>query len=101
VRDATALALQSSDDRVKIGVLRLLNGVDWPTASVILHFCDVLPFPILDYRALWSPGYEAPPPYTFDFWQAYTAYTRELARSAGLSMREVDRALWQYSKENQ
>lgn len=50
VREATSLALSTIDDRAKIGILRLLDGVDWPTASVILHFCDPLPYPILDYR---------------------------------------------------
>jgi hypothetical protein len=69
--------------------------------DVILHFCDPLPFPILDYRALWSLGYPKPPSYTYEFWSDYTAFTRELARSTGHSMRDLDRALWQYSKENQ
>ena len=101
IREATRLAFATSDDQAKIGILRLLDGVDWPTASVLLHFCDELPFPILDYRALWSLGYGKPPSYTYPFWQAYTAYTRELSRRTGHSMRQVDRALWQYSKENQ
>jgi len=34
VRDVTALAFSTSDERAKIGLLRLLAGVDWPTASV-------------------------------------------------------------------
>lgn len=101
VREATSLALATNDDRAKIGILRLLDGVDWPTASVILHFCDPLPYPILDYRALWSLGYPKPPTYTYDFWNDYTAYSRELSRVTGHSMRVVDRALWQYSKEKQ
>ncbi len=37
-------------------VLRFLDGVEWPTASTILHFCGARPYPILDYRALWSLG---------------------------------------------
>ena len=101
IRDATMIALATEDERAKIGILRLLEGVEWPTASVILHFCDRRPYPILDYRALWSLGYRKPPTYTFDFWWAYTSFTRALARSTGYSMRDIDRALWQYSKENQ
>lgn len=101
VRAATGIALRTQDDQAKIGVLRLLDGVDWPTASVILHFCDPLPYPILDYRALWSLGYRQPPNYTFGFWMAYTQFTRELSRGTGHSMRVVDQALWQYSKEKQ
>jgi hypothetical protein len=101
VREATHLALATTDEHLKIGILRVLHGVEWPTASVILHFCDRSPYPILDYRALWSLGFPKPPAYTYEFWHAYTAYTRDLSRRTGHSMRVVDRALWQYSKERQ
>ena len=101
VEAATRAALESRREDVKIGVLRLLRGVSWPTATVILHFCDKRPYPILDVRALWSLGYPQPPPYTLEFWLAYTKFTRELALRTGHSMRIVDRALWQYSRENQ
>jgi hypothetical protein len=33
-------------------VVTLLNGVRWPTASAILHFCHADPYPVLDVRAL-------------------------------------------------
>jgi hypothetical protein len=101
IREATTMALATRDERAKIGILRLLDGVGWPTASVILHFCDAEPYPILDYRALWSLGHSRPPAYTTDFWLAYTGFMRDLARASGHSMRDLDRALWQYSKANQ
>ena len=101
VEAATRAALESRHEDVKIGVLRLLRGVAWPTASVILHFCDKRPYPVLDVRALWSLGYEKPPAYTLEFWLAYTEFTRKLAQQTGQSMRIVDRALWQYSRESQ
>jgi hypothetical protein len=101
VEATTHAALKLKDERAKIGVLRLLAGVSWPTASVILHFCDRRPYPILDYRALWSLGYAKPPVYTFDFWMAYVEFTRALAKRTGHSMRDVDRALWQHSKDKQ
>jgi hypothetical protein len=82
-------------------ILRSLEGVEWPTASVILHFCDRGPYPILDYRALWSLGYARPPTYTYEFWNAYTGFLRALSRDTGRDMRTVDKALWQYSKEHQ
>jgi hypothetical protein len=88
-------------DRLKIQVLTELSGVGWPTASVILHFFDREPFPILDYRALWSVGQGAPSRYTHDFWHEYTRFTRGLATKVGCDMRTLDRALWQYSKDNQ
>ncbi len=101
VREATSIALATKDEQAKMYILRTLSGVEWPTASVILHFCDKRPYPIVDYRALWSLGYVKPPPYSFDFWMAYTSFFRDLARSTRLDMRTLDRALWQYSKEHQ
>ncbi len=101
IREATQVALGTGDERAKIYILRTLAGVGWPTASVILHFCDTRPYPVLDYRALWSLGYARPPAYTFEFWSAYTDFTRALARSTGHDMRTVDRALWQYGKQHQ
>jgi hypothetical protein len=101
IREATGVALASPDERAKIYVLRTLAGVGWPTASVILHFCDRRPYPILDYRALWSVGVTRPPVYSFEFWWAYTRFTRALARATRHDMRTLDRALWQYAKEHQ
>jgi hypothetical protein len=101
VAEATTVAFAANNEEIKIGTLLLLSGVAWPTASVILHLCDKAPYPILDVRAMWSVGFERPPVYTFDLWWKYTQFTRELARRTKLTMREVDRALWQYSKENQ
>ena len=99
--EVTRTALRTDNERLKIEILTLLTGVSWPTASVILHFCDKKPYPILDYRALWSLRVEAPPRYDFDFWWAYTRFVRRLAKETKLSMRTIDRALWQYSKERQ
>jgi len=105
VEAVTRAALESQHEAVKIMVLQALKGVSWPTASVILHFCDEQPYPILDVRALWSLGVpakgESRPRYTLDFWLDYVAYVRGLARRTGHSMRTVDRALWQFSKERQ
>jgi hypothetical protein len=101
IREATEIALATADERAKMYILRSLAGVGWPTASVILHFCDRRSYPILDFRALWSVGVPRPPVYTFDFWWAYTEFARRLARSTGLDMRTLDRALWRFSKERQ
>jgi hypothetical protein len=102
IEAVTRTALSTESEQLRIEVLTLLNGVSWPTASVILHFCHSEPYPILDVRALWSLGVEASQvTYNFDLWREYTQVCRGLAKSTGLSMREVDRALWQYSKENQ
>ena len=101
IRTLTRAAFASGDESLKMELLRLLQGVEWPTASTILHFCDERPYPILDVRAVWSLGFVKPPPYTLEFWLAYVSFTRGLAERSGLSIRAVDQALWQYSKERQ
>jgi hypothetical protein len=97
----TQTALGTRNEQLRIEVLTLLRGVSWPTASAILHFACEDPYPILDYRALWTLGVDAPSQYDFELWWSYTECCRALARKYGVTMRALDRALWQYSKENQ
>ncbi|MDI9330924.1 MAG: hypothetical protein QM527_06385 [Alphaproteobacteria bacterium] len=101
VEEVTAIALAAAREELRIGSLILLKGVSWPTASTILHFCHEDPYPILDFRAVWSLRLEMPNQYDFDFWWAYTEKCRKLATAAKLTMRQLDMALWQYSKEKQ
>jgi hypothetical protein len=99
IRDATAFALETPDERLRIGSLLGLRGVSWPTASVVLHFFHRDPYPVLDVRATCSLGMRPPSAYSFEFWERYVHACRDLSRRLRLSMRTVDRALWQYSRE--
>jgi len=102
IQELTRLALSKPQERLRIEILTHLQGVGWPTASVLLHFGYDNLYPILDFRALWSLGLEKPPSqYGFDFWMDYTHYCRLLAAEINVSMRMLDRALWEYSKQNQ
>ena len=97
VETITKIALSTPSERLRIEILRLLYGVDWPTASVLLHFGHQERYPIIDFRALWSLGIDkSQTPYIFNLWWEYTQICRKLADDAGLSMRELDRALWKY-----
>lgn len=87
--------------RLAIESLTLLGGVEWPTASAILHLCHTVPYPILDYRALWSLSTDVPNRYTYPFWREYAEFTRGVAQRCSVSMRTLDRALWKYSDLNQ
>ncbi len=89
------------EERAKIEVLTLLDGVLWPSASVILHLFYEKLYPILDFRALYSVGLEVPKQYSFSFWWPYVQFCREVAQRNSVNMRILDRALWKYSKENQ
>ncbi|MFT3962224.1 hypothetical protein [Propionivibrio sp.] len=101
VKEVTTISFSAKSEQVEIQSLTILTGVSWPTASYILHFCSKRHYPIIDYRALWSLSIDDVPSYTFDFWKKYTDYCRVLAEHNGISMRRLDSALWQYSKDNQ
>ena len=102
VKTVTGIAVSTTDERLRVEVLTLLDGVGWPVASVLLHYGVSDDYPILDVRALWSlskdvKSYE----YKFALWDSYLRTCRALSAEAGVSIRELDKALWQYSKEKQ
>ena len=101
VKEITGFALEAKEERSRIEILTVLSGVECPTASVILHFFHPDPYPILDYRALWSLNTEVPKQYDFSFWWSYVEACRKLAQQFGVNMRVLDRALWSYSKKHQ
>lgn len=101
VKEITSFAFHAKSEAARIGALTLLGGVSYPTASVVLHFCLDSSYPILDFRALWSLGIPKPAQYTPAFWEDYLGCCRRLAKQHGLTVRELDQALWQFSKEEQ
>ncbi len=101
VEEVTRFAFATACERARIESLTLLDGVLWPTASVILHLFHPAPYPIIDFRALWSVSLDIPTQYSFEYWWTYVKFCRKLANVSGIDLRTLDRALWQYSKENQ
>lgn len=105
VEEITRFALSATDERARIEPLALLDAVEYPTASCILHWFHLEPYPILDFRALESLRIPKPKIYTFEFWQSYVIGWRKLLSeaqkiSANVTPRMFDQALWQFSKEN-
>jgi len=82
-----------------MGALRSLAGVEFRTASVLLHLAYPERYPILDKRALHALGVRAPATYSFGLWSEYVEEYRRLAEAAGVDGRTLDRALWQWSSE--
>lgn len=101
VGEITRFSFTTRSEEVRIKSLLILNGVSYPLASVILHFAFPSKYPILDFRAIWSLGWEKPKSYNFDFWQKYCDRIRGISKRTGESIRIVDKALWEYSKQNQ
>jgi len=99
VIEATARALAGADEAARIGALLELRGVGVPTASTLLFCAFPEEYPILDVRALESLGVKSRSSYTVSFWLAYLDACRSLARQSRVSLRTLDKALWQRSKE--
>ena len=101
VNEVSSWSFSAKEERAKIEVLTLLDGVGWPFASVILHFYHREEYPILDFRALWSVGIIDHKLYSFPLWWNYVKYCRQLCERNSIDIRTLDCALWQYSKEKQ
>ena len=103
VKEVTRFALSTGCARGAIESLTILDGVGAPTASVILHFFHKRDYTILDFRALWSVSLIDGDKYYYSYalWSEYVNFCQEEANKAGVCMRDLDRALWQYSKCNQ
>lgn len=99
VSEATARAFAATDEEARIGALLELEGVGVPTASTLLYFAFPDDYPILDVRALESLGVKSRSTYPVSFWLAYLDACRALARASRVSLRTLDKALWQRSKE--
>jgi len=95
----TRVALAARDELGRIEPLLALHGVGVPTASTLLFVAFPTEYPILDVRALESLGVKARSTYPVDFWLSYLAACRRLAREHAVSIRTLDKALWQHSKE--
>ena len=105
VKEITKIAFSSgTSERLRIEILQLLKGVRYPVASALLHFgLSSGKYPIIDFRSLWSlyKMNKDEIKYDFDLWNKYRTDCLDLARKHNLSLRDLDKALWQFSKENQ
>jgi hypothetical protein len=99
VEGITRAAFATEDESERMAALCALQGVHTPTASVLLHFAFPDRYPIMDWRALESLGHAEPATYTVEYWLAYIDACRRLATQAGVTMRVLDKALWQHSRE--
>ena len=84
----------------RITALLGLTGVGLPTASTLLYCAFPADYPILDVRALESLGVKPRSQYPVSFWLEYLSACRGLARHHAVTIRTLDKALWQHSKEH-
>jgi hypothetical protein len=100
VIEATRQALAAADEATRISALLALTGVGVPTASTLLYCAFPDDYPILDVRALESLGVKPRSQYPVTFWLEYLQACRGLAREHSVTIRTLDKALWQHSKEH-
>jgi hypothetical protein len=98
IEDALRSAVEAKSERTAIAVLSGLFGVDIPVASAVLTAINPERFTIIDYRALQALGQDRNQ-HTIGQYLAYFLRCRELARENDVTLRELDRALWQWSVE--
>ena len=98
IADAMRLAVRAKTEPAAIAVLLGLNGVQVPVASAILTAIDPERYTVIDFRALKAVGSESTDR-TVNFYLAYLDACRDLAKAHRVTLRDLDRALWQWSAE--
>jgi hypothetical protein len=88
----------STTERSAVKALDGLHGVGVPVASAIPTTIRPEKYTVIDFRALESLGV-AKWPGSIGYYLAYLSECRALARRHNKSLRTLDRALWQWSKE--
>ena len=96
IADALRLAILAETDRSAISVLRGLSGVETPVASAILTTINPERYTVIDFRALHALGTETADR-SVPFYLLYLSYCRATAKEHNLTLRNFDRALWQWS----
>ena len=100
VREVSKIAFTTKNEELRIKVLKILNGCNYPLASTILHFKFPNRYTIIDYRVLWSlQGIKRPIKYSYELWNNYVKEIRSLAKQYKVSIRTLDKALWKYSEK--
>jgi hypothetical protein len=99
IQDALHLAVSAETERAAISVLTGLFGVDVPVASAVLTAINPERYTVIDYRALEALGQKTSNR-SVDYYLAYLAACRHLAAKHRVTLRNLDRALWQWSLEN-
>jgi hypothetical protein len=99
IADVLALAAKAKTERSAVAVLCGLTGIDIPVASAVLTAMNPERYTVVDFRALESLGVTPRPVLTVGYYLAYLDKCRELAKQHRVSLRVLDRALWQWSKD--
>jgi hypothetical protein len=98
INDALRLAVNAKTPRAAVAVLCGLRGVDVPVASAILTTINPKSFTVIDVRALQTLGIRKSS-LTVGNYSRYLKFCLHAAASLDVPLRNLDRALWQKSKD--
>ncbi len=101
IKEITKFSFKAKSEKAKIKSLLTIKGVSWPVASTILHFAFPNKYPIMDFRVIWSLGWEKPSNYNYEFWDKYCKKINYISKRYRVPIRLTEKSLWQFSKENQ
>ena len=100
VRDVTDVSLTTKNEKLRLKLLTLLNGVSIGVVSAILYFCFPQQYIVMDWRSWHSlvafGRLNGEIQRNFDGWKKYNDVCREISKQFGVSLRTLDKALWQY-----
>lgn len=99
----TRTAYLASDESHKLNILRTLRGVGIAVAATILHYLQPDVFPIFDYHVryalkeanLWTRDKDDA---SEQAWLDYLKIMRGLSDKFGVSLRDLDKAMFAYDK---
>lgn len=100
VEEVTRVSFTTENEKLKLEALTLLDGVDVRMASAILQFCFPDLYSVMDWRAweslknLGKIGRKIEN--TYGCYKKYNDVCREIAKQFHVSLRTLDKALWQW-----
>lgn len=108
VQEITRLAFATKNENLKIHILTALSGVNYPSASAVLMFYDPKKYPVLDIR-VWKQLHNAKlvecnergQGFSLNQWELYLGVLRPMAKEMGLTVRELEKRIFDYDKKVQ
>lgn len=100
VEEVIRESLKTDNERLRLEILTLLNGVGTRMASAILHFCFPERYAVMDWRA-WESltklgKITGKIEDTYESYNKYNDVCQGIAKQFHVSLRTLDKALWQW-----
>lgn len=100
VEEVTRVSFSASNEKLKLEILTLLEGVNIRMATAILQFCFPEEYVVMDWHA-WNSLKAAGKikgeiEDTYECYKQYNDLCHEISKQFGVPSRVLDKALWQW-----